>query len=87
MRVLDIEPAELYKTSDLYFAAFLKAAGLDLLTSEVLDKKVLFVFERVDLIKDLKREYFNRTARVPALTFVDEIRSLKALTHMTREGS
>ena len=84
---MDFEPAELYKTSDLYFAAFFKSAGLDLLTSEVLDKKVVFVFEKIDIIKDLKREYFNRTARVPALTFVDEIRNLKALTHMTREGS
>ncbi len=84
---MDFEPAELYKTSDLYFAAFLKSAGLDLLTSEVLDKKVVFVFEKIDLIKDLKREYFNRTARVSALTFVDEIRNLKSLTHMTREGS
>lgn len=82
-----IEPESLYKTSDLYFAAFLKTAGLDIITTEIMDKKVVFVFEKVDLIRELKREYFNRTARVAALSYVDEIRNLKSLTHMTREGS
>ena len=39
------------------------------------------------MIRDLKREYFNRTAKVPALTFVDEIRSMKSLTYMTKTDS
>ncbi len=76
-----------FKTSDLYFSAYLKTAGVPLLTTERNDRKVIFVFERVDGIKDLKREYFNRSAKVPALTFVDEIRSLKSLTYLTREDS
>ena len=37
------------------------------------------------MIRDLKREYFNRTARIPALNFVDEIRSMKSLTYMARQ--
>ena len=36
--------------------------------------------------EELKKEYFNRSALVPALTFVDEIRSMKALTHMCKDG-
>lgn len=76
---------EKYRTSDLYFSAYLKTAGVPFLTTERDGRKVIFVFERSNSIKDLKREYFNRTARVPALTFVDEIRSLKSLTYITRE--
>lgn len=76
-----------YKTSDLYFSAYLKTAGVPFLSTEREGRKVIFVFERVEGIKDLKREYFNRTAKVPALTFVDEVRSLKSLTYLTREDS
>lgn len=76
-----------YRTSDLYFSAYLKAAGVAFLTTERDGRKVIFVFERTDSLKDLKREYFNRSAKVPALTFVDEIRSLKSLTYITREDS
>lgn len=76
-----------YRTSDLYFSAYLKAAGVAFLTTERDGRKVVFVFERTDSLKDLKREYFNRSAKVTALTFVDEIRSLKSLTYITREDS
>ena len=82
---MDIQPEPIYKTSDLYFAAYLKTVGIVLLKTEVENRKVIFVFEKKDALKNLKREYFNRTARVPALNFIDEIRSLKALTYMARE--
>ena len=72
----------LYKTSGLYFAAYLKTAGVALKSTELNGRRVIFIFERHDSLRDLKREYFNRTSKVPALTFVDEIRSMKALTHM-----
>lgn len=81
----DIQPEPLYKTSDLYFASYLKVSGMELLKTEVDGRKVVFVFEKHSKFKDLKREYFNRTSRVPALTFVDEIRSMKSLTFMARE--
>lgn len=77
---------ERYKTSDLYFASFLKTVGVPLLGTEVEGKKISFVFADSGTIKELKKEYFNRTAIVPALTFVDEIRSMKALTHMSKDG-
>jgi hypothetical protein len=81
----DIKPEPLYKTSDLYFAAYLKTSGVELLKTELVGRKVMFVFEKPPSFKDLKREYFNRTSRVPALTFVDEIRSLKNMTFMARD--
>lgn len=73
--------AERFKTSDLYFSAFLKVAGVRLLGTELEGRKVYFLFEKVDSIRDLKREYFNRTAKVPALDYVDEIRAMKSMTH------
>jgi hypothetical protein len=74
-----------YKTSDLYFSAYLKAAGVRFVGTEKEGNKVFFIFEKTDMIRDLKREYFNRTARIPALSFVDEIRSMKSLTYMARQ--
>ena len=74
-----------YKTSDLYFSAYLKTAGVRFVGTEKEGQKVFFVFEKTDMIRDLKREYFNRTARIPALNFVDEIRSMKSLTYMARQ--
>ena len=83
----EIKPEPLYKTSDLYFAAYLKTTGMELLKTEMVGRKVIFVFEKKSTFKELKREYFNRSSRVPALTFVDEIRSMKSLTYMAKEES
>jgi hypothetical protein len=76
-----------YKTSDLYFSAYLKTAGVRFLGTETDGSKVFFLFEKTDMIRDLKRDFFNRTAKVPALTFVDEIRNMKSMTFMARTGS
>jgi hypothetical protein len=76
-----------YKTSDLYFSANLKTAGVRFIGAEREGQKVFFLFEKTDMIRDLKREYFNRTAKIPALSFVDEIRNMKSLTYMTRTDS
>lgn len=68
-----------YRTSDLYFAAYLRHAGVHLIRTERIEKRVFFIFEETDGIADLKVQYFNRSAKVSALTFVDEIRNMKAL--------
>jgi len=73
-----------YRTSDLYYAAYLKVAGVMLEDCVREDNRVFFVFENTDSITDLKQQYFNRTSKVPALSYADEIRSMKALTHMGR---
>lgn len=77
-----MEDDGLYKTSDLYYAAFLKVAGVKLLDPVREGKRVTFVFEASEAIRDLKKDYFTRTAKVSALDFADEIRSMKALLHL-----
>lgn len=71
-----------YRTSDLYYAAYLRVAGVPLIETAREGGRVYFVFESVEGLRDLKNEYFNRKAKVPALSYADEIRSMKALTHM-----
>jgi len=71
-----------YRTSDLYFAAYLKASQVPLVETERQRKKIVFVFDdSLNSVKDLKTQFFNRQAKIPALTFVDEIRAMKSLTH------
>jgi hypothetical protein len=44
--------------------------------------RVYFLFEEGPVaIRELKQDYYNRKGKVPALTFVDEIRVMKGLTH------
>lgn len=69
-----------YRTSDLYFAAFLKTAGVPLIDSVKTDGRTYFIFEKQDSIPDLKRGFFNRTAKIAALDYADDIRSLKSMT-------
>ena len=71
-----------YKTSDLYYAAYLRVAGVPFIEAQRDGRRVFFVFENSESIRDLKNQYFNRTAKVPALSFADEIKVMKALTHM-----
>jgi len=71
-----------YRTADLYFAAFLKTAGVMFLETEKDGDRTQFVFEKQDNIRDLKNGFFTRTAKVPAMSYADEIKALKALTHM-----
>ena len=48
--------------------------------------RTYFIFKPPDGgIRDLKNQYFNRTAKVSALGFADEVRGLKALMHMADE--
>ena len=72
---------ETYKTSDLYYAAYLKVAGV--LFQEALWEggRVQFIFELTEGMRDLKNGFYNRTAKVSALSYADEIRTMKSLTH------
>ena len=71
-----------YRTSDLYFAAYLKVAGVDFTGTTKEGTRVFFLFDPVEGMADLKKQYFNRYAKVSALTYADEIRSMKNLTYM-----
>jgi len=71
------------QTCDLYLAAFFSAAGCNMVKAsrEPRSKRVYFVFEKTPVINDLRVTYFSREAKVSALTFADNIKSLKSLCH------
>ena len=72
-----------YRTSDLYYAAYLKVAGVSFAGTHRDGGRVYFLFEEGGpvSIKELKQQYYNRTSKVAALTYADEIKVMKALTH------
>jgi len=80
MRTSPQSNSDAYRTSDLYYAAYLKVAGVPYLDEAIEDRRVFFLFENSPNISDLKRGYYNRTAKVPAMNFTEEIKALKALT-------
>jgi Domain of unknown function (DUF5659) len=72
-----------YQTCDLYLAAFFLSAGCKMVSSsrDPKTKRVYFVFEKNPIMMELKLKYFSREAKVDALTFADNIKSLKSLCH------
>jgi hypothetical protein len=79
------QKVRLYRTSDIYFSAYLCSLDITLQTTEMETtpdgaKKVVFVFKlpEVDLQR-LKASYFGGTGTVKARRFVDNVRSLKSM--------
>ena len=73
------------KTSDLYYAAFLKTAGFTLSPMEkaVDGKKKFFVFEDPSgLAAKTQADYVNGVSKVSAKDLIDNIRALKTLINM-----
>ena len=71
-----------FRTSDLYYAAYLRVADVPFLGTEREGKRVVFLFDAVESqIVDLKQGYFTDTSRVPALSYVQMIRELKSLLY------
>lgn len=68
-----------YKTCDLYLAAFFSAAGCHIKSTSRDAKKVFFFFEQNDIIDNLRSAFYLRQAKVDALTYADQIKSLKSL--------
>ena len=75
----------LYRTSDIYFAAYLCSLDFPLEATENEKnpeghKKVVFVFSMTDEhLRRAKTGFFGGTATVKARKFVDNIRSLKSM--------
>lgn len=77
--------SKLYRTSDIYFSAFLCSIGFSMKTTENIPapdggRKVVFVFDLTD--SDLLRSktlFFGGSGTVKARQFVDHLRSLKSL--------
>lgn len=78
-----------FQTCDLYLAAFFVSAGCKLISSirDVKTRRVYFVFEKSPLIQELRLTYFSRDAKVPALSYADNIKSLKSLCHNIVTGT
>jgi hypothetical protein len=72
-----------YQTCDLYLAAFFLSAGSRMVKHErdMKSRRVYFFFEKNPMLNDLKVNYFSRQAKVDALTFADNVKSLKSLCH------
>jgi hypothetical protein len=68
-----------YRTSDLYYAAFLKASGLTMIRTEKKGPKVQFIFQVDEDLELLKQGWATQEADVNAQAFTHAIRSLKAL--------
>lgn len=72
-----------YKTSDLYYAAYLQVAGVKFIEAARDEGgRVFFAFEPGEAMRELKREYFNHTAKVSALDYANAIRTMKAQVHL-----
>lgn len=76
-----METTARWRTADLYFAAYLKVAGVPFIETVRESGRVYFIFDPTNGMRDLKNQYYNRTAKVPALSYADEIKVMKALTH------
>ena len=73
-----------FRTSDLYFAAYLQVAGVTMLrTDRNGNGKVSFVFDKsVSNVEELKNAWFAHTGKVPALQYANSIKTLKSICHM-----
>ena len=73
-----------FKTSDLYFAAYLKAAGVELKRTDRHHEggRISFVFDAgVANIEELKDAWFNGTGKVVANTYAYHVKNLKSICH------
>ena len=68
-----------YKTCDLYLAAFLATSGCPIKSTNRDAKRVFFFFENNELVERLKSVYYLRQAKVDALSYADNIKSIKSL--------
>jgi hypothetical protein len=68
-----------YKTCDLYLAAFFATSGCPIKSTTRDAKKVYFYFESNEIVDRLKSSYFLRQGKVDALSYADNVKSLKSL--------
>jgi hypothetical protein len=77
----------LYRTSDIYFAAYLCSIDLEMVTTEAEaggdgHRKLIFVFKIPDSdIGRMKASYFGGHATVKVRAYVDNLRALKSMVY------
>lgn len=74
-----IQTKDGYKTCDLYLAALFASSGCKIKSTARDQRKVYFYFENTDVVEKLKAAYFLRQCPVDALTYADNVKSLKSL--------
>lgn len=67
------------QTCDLYLAAFFVSAGCPIKKTIKNPKRVYFLFENPEIVERLREDYFTRKASIDALTYADNVKSLKSL--------
>jgi len=74
---------EAFRTPDLYFAAYLQTAGVEMLRTDRENNRVYFVFDTsIADINELKTGWFNNSAKAAAQPYANAIKSLKSICHM-----
>jgi hypothetical protein len=71
---------EMYSTSDLYLAAYLKYKG-NKLNIEKNGKKMIFLFPKTDELNGQILEYLNDEATFQPLSYTNSIKNLKNLIY------
>lgn len=74
-----------FSTSDLYFAAYLQTAGVEMKRTDrdQTNGKIYFIFDTsIANIEELKQGWVNNTAKVPANPYAYNIKTLKSVCHM-----
>lgn len=73
-----------YDTTDLYFAAYLQTAGVRMIRTDRQGQgRLTFVFDNsMSNIDGLKTAWFNKTGKVSALEYANNIKNLKHICHM-----
>lgn len=73
-----------FRTPDLYFAAYLQTAGVELKRSDRENGRVYFVFDTsICNIEELKAAWFNNSGKVPAQPYANAVKNLKSVCHMS----
>jgi hypothetical protein len=72
-----------FRTPDLYFAAYLQVAGVEMKRTERENNRVFFVFDTtIANMDELKTSWFNNTGKVPGQPYAHAVKSLKSVCHM-----
>lgn len=77
---------KIFRTSDLYLSAYLRARGISLVGTEGPRDRVVFLFEDKGEIQKFVADYFNN-GPVGVLDFKNYVRELKTLVHRGFPGA
>ena len=70
---------EMYETSDIYLAAYLKISGIHYIGTRNIKSKTFLQFQNSDVVRDLIHRYNDDTSRVSPKALRDAVRVLKTI--------